>query len=134
AHFELGKDRSSRRRGVLFIERCLETLRPGGVLAIVLDDSVLNGPANADTRRLVLRWSDPFAVVGLPETAFMPYAAVKASVLFLQKKGGRGPSMVRPGGVFFARAEAVGRKPNGDPLFRLDGTTNRMEPDSDLPE
>ena len=32
---ELGNGRPSRRRGVLFIERCLDFLKPGGVVAIV---------------------------------------------------------------------------------------------------
>jgi excisionase family DNA binding protein len=134
AAFELGRGRGSRRRGVLFIERCLDLLRPGGLLGIIIDDSVLNGPSNADTRRLILERSHPFAIVSLPETAFMPFASVKASVLFLQKKGGRRPPAVRERGTFFARAEVVGRKPNGAPLLRLNKATGKLEPDSDLPE
>src|SRR5437763_9019389 len=57
--FELGKSRTSRRRGVLFVERCLDPLRPGGSLAIDLDDGVPNGPSNADARRLILERADP---------------------------------------------------------------------------
>ncbi len=133
AAFELGKDRSSRRRGILFIERCLEKLVPGGILAIIIDEGVLNSPSNKDTRRLLLAHSHPFAIVSLPETAFMPYATVKASILFLQKKKGRKTSAAHERGTFFARAEVVGKKANGDPLFRLNKTTSRMELDSDLP-
>jgi hypothetical protein len=133
AEFELGKGRASRRRGVLFIERCLDLLRPGGTLAIVIDDGVLNSPSNTDTRRLILERSTPVAIVSLPATAFMPYATVKTSILFAQKKGGRGRRLVRGGGTFFARAEVVGRKPNGDPLLRTNRDTRRMELASDLP-
>jgi type I restriction enzyme M protein len=133
AAFELGKDRSSRRRGILFIERCLEKLDPGGVLAIIIDEGVLNSPSNTDTRRLILSHSHPFAIVSLPETAFMPYASVKASVLFLQKKKGRKAPAVHERGTFFAQAEVVGRKANGDPLFRVNKATSKMELDSDLP-
>jgi type I restriction enzyme M protein len=132
--FELGKGRTARRRGVLFLERCLDLLKPGGLLAIILDDGVLNSPSNTDTRRLLIERSHPFAIVSLPETAFMPYASVKASVLFLQKKGGRTAPVVHERGTFFAHAEVVGRKPNGDPLFRVNKATGRMELDSDLPE
>src|SRR5262249_22546097 len=132
--FELGQGRTSRRRGVLFLERCLELLKPGGVLAIVLDDSVLNGPSNTDAPQMVLDRARPVAVVRLPGTAFLPYASVKASVLFLQKNGGRKRSLVRERGTFFAQAESVGRKANGEGLVRLNTTTNRMEVDSDLPE
>lgn len=133
ADFVLGRGRTSRRRGVLFLERCLDLLKPGGRLAIIIDDSVLNGPANADVRQLVLERAYPFAIISLPDTAFMPYASVQSSVLFLQKKGGRKPALRRERGTFFARAEAVGRKPNGDPLLRINPETGRPELDSDLP-
>lgn len=129
----LGRGRSSRRRGVLFIERCLDLLVPGGVVAIVIDDGVLNAPGNQDTRRLILERADPIAIISLPETAFMPYASVKTSILFVRKKGGK-TKLGHAGKTFFAKAEVVGRKPNGDPLLRSDPTTGKMELDNDLPK
>jgi len=129
--FVLGKGRSSRRRGALFIERCLAILKPGGILAIIIDDAILNSPSNSDVRELICTQSDPIAIVSLPDTAFMPYATAKASILFLRKKTKR-PSVRKP--TFFAQAEAVGRKPNGDPLYRANGRTpGGLELDSDLP-
>ena len=133
--FELGKGRTSRRRGVLFIERCLDLLKPGGVAGIIIDDGVLNSPSNTDTRRLVLERSHPLAIISLPETAFMPYASVKASIMFLQKE----PTGIRSAGnynkpTFFAHADTVGRKPNGDPLVRHDPVTGSAVLDSSLPE
>ena len=133
--FELGEGRTSRRRGVLFIERCLDLLKPGGVAGIIIDDGVLNSPSNTDTRRLILERSHPLAIISLPDTAFMPYASVKASILFLQKKA----TGIRSDGdcnkpTFFAYADAVGRKPNGDPLVRHDPVTGGAVLDSSLPE
>jgi len=128
--FKLGQSRTSRRRGVLFIERCLDLVKPGGVVAIIIDDGVLNSPSNEDTRRLILKKAHPFAIVSLPSTAFMPYASVKASILFLQKKGGRNIAKERE--TFFASAEEVGRKPNGEPLLRWNKLLNKMELNSDL--
>ena len=132
--FELGKGKASRRRGVLFIERCLDLLKPGGVVAIIIDDSVLNGPSNTDTRRLILDRSQPLAIVSLPDTAFMPYASVKSSILFLQKHQEDSRSAPEDHLTFFAHAEVVGRRPNGDPLLRHESTSEKMELDSDLPE
>jgi len=132
AALRLGEGRASRRRGVLFIERCLELLKPGGLLAIVIDEGVLNGPSNKDTRKLILEQSHPFAIVSLPETAFMPYAAVKASILFLQKRGSRRRQPGRSGETFFASANVVGKKPNGDPLMKLNRALGRLEVHSDF--
>jgi predicted RNA methylase len=129
----LGKGKRSRRRGVLFLERCLDLLRPGGVVGIILDDGALNSPTNADVRRLVLERSKVLAVVSLPVTAFMPYASVKSSILFLQKHTGSDRSHLRDGSTFFAEAKVVGKKPNGDPLLRFDKNSGSLELDSDLP-
>ena len=132
--FELGKGRASRRRGVLFIERCLDLLKPGGILGIVIDEGVLNSPSNTDTRRLILERSHLLSVVSLPDTAFMPYASVKASILFLQKKPVTSRRIGKDASTFFAQAGSVGRKPNGDPMVYHDPATGEVVSDSDLPE
>ena len=129
--FELGRGRASRRRGVLFIERCLELLKPGGIVAIIIDDGVLNSPSNTDTRLMILERSRPLAIISLPDTAFMPYASVKASILLLQKKTGT-TSDEKPYVTFFAHAEKVGRKANGEPLLHHDKSTGKLELKSDL--
>jgi len=128
--FELGRGRTSVRRGVLFIERCLDLLRPGGTLAIIIDDSVLNAPSNIDARRLILNRAHVEAVVSLPDSAFMPYATVKSSILFMRKRD----NTTRGGNkTFFAQAATVGRRPNGDALMRRNSETGALELDSDLP-
>lgn len=108
--FRLGSGKSSRRRGALFIERCLEFLKVGGYLAIIIDDGVLNHSSNEDVRKLILDNSELLAVVSLPVTAFMPYASVEASILLLRKTNNHGKSYQ----TFFARAENIGKKSNGD--------------------
>lgn len=112
--YELGRGRTSRRRGVLFLERCIDWLRPGGRMAIIIDDGVLNGSGTADVREHILRRCVLRAVVSLPEVAFMPYASVKSSVLLVTKKSS--PDDVQ-GPVFMATSDNVGRRPNGDPLY-----------------
>lgn len=109
-HFKLGIGKNSRRRGVLFIERCLEFLKDGGYLAIIIDNGVLNHASNEDVRRLLLENSELLTVVSLPITTFMPYASVEASVLVLRKS--KKPD--RKTKTFFALAENVGKKNNGD--------------------
>jgi type I restriction enzyme M protein len=112
--FVLGKGKKNRRRGVLFIERCLDWLKPGGHLCVVIDDGVLNGDGNDDVRRLISREAVIEAVISLPESAFMPYATVKSSILLLRKKKSKKDVQ---GSVFMATAKNVGRKPNGDPFY-----------------
>ena len=126
---KLGAGRTSRRRGILFIERCHSLLKDGGHLAIIIDEGVLNLPHAEDVRNFILDKFNTLAVVSLPETAFMPYATVNASILLLRKQSGA----KRNDGVFFARADDVGRKPNGDEDIKYD-RDGRSYLHSDLPE
>ena len=130
--FATGKGRSTRRRGVLFIERCIDLLRPGGTLAIVIDDSILNLDGNADVRRFIRQRTLIDAVISLPDVTFMPYSTAKSSVLVLTKRTGDGDRQ-RP--VFMADVENVGNRPNGDPLYQdipsADGERTLL---SDLPD
>lgn len=125
--YALGQGKSSRRRGILFIERCAQLLRPDGRMAIIIDEGVLNLPHAEDVRNYLLQHFSIDAIVSLSETAFMPYANVNASILFLHKKKSRANRF-----VFFAHAEKVGRKMNGDDdlIFQTDGNTKLR---SDLP-
>lgn len=126
--FELGKGRSSRRRGILFIERCWSLLKDGGVLGIVIDEGVLNLPTATDVRSFILDHFDILAIISLPESAFMPYATVNSSVLFLRKSSRRCSQR-----VFFGKAENIGRKPNGDDDVIYDDMGNASLK-SDLPQ
>ncbi len=91
-----GRDGVSRRDGkvvkslpqeVVFVNRCLEFLAPGGKLAIVLPDGVLANSSMQFVRDWILRHARLKAVLSLPQETFAPFGAgVKASVLVLQKR------------------------------------------------
>lgn len=108
--FETGRNKASRRRSVLFLERSVELLSDGGVMAAVVDDSVLNLDGNADIRSLIRNTCAIVAVISLPGVTFMPYSSAKSSILIVKKGAKQGP-------VFMARVSEVGRRTNGEPLF-----------------
>lgn len=92
--FELPKrgDNSGKRKlgkvktEILFIERCLALLKPGGRLGIVLPEGVFNNPSLAYVREFCEDRAFIRAVVSLPqETFYSAGASVKASLLFMQK-------------------------------------------------
>jgi len=71
---------------ILFIERCLALLKPGGRMGIVLPEGIFNNPSLAYVREFCEDRSRILAVVSLPqETFYSSGASVKASLLFLQK-------------------------------------------------
>lgn len=93
---------------ILFIELCIKLLRPGGRMAIVLPDGILNnlGEEYENTREFIKRETIIKAIIDLPPGTFYPYGSnVKASILYLQKK--RNPDEEQ-GDVFAAVVEEVG--------------------------
>jgi type I restriction enzyme M protein len=71
---------------VLFIERCLDLLKPGGRLGIVLPEGIFNNPSLAYVREFTEDRAFLRAVVSLPQETFVSSgASVKCSLLFLQK-------------------------------------------------
>ncbi|MBM4163289.1 MAG: restriction endonuclease subunit M [Lentisphaerae bacterium] len=71
---------------LLFIERCLDLLKPGGRLGIVLPESVFNNPSLAYVREFCENRAFIRAVVSLPQDTFISSgASVKASLLFMQR-------------------------------------------------
>lgn len=72
-------------RDVLFIERCLQFLRLGGRMAIVLPQGNLNNINAEFIRKYIMDKARILAVIGLHVNTFKPFTGTKTSVLFLQK-------------------------------------------------
>lgn len=106
----LGKDKNSRRRGILFIEQAWNLLKEDGMLAIIIDQGILNSKTNIDVREYIFSHFEIMGIIDLPVSAFLPYANVSSSIMILQKK----KNNVRQGQTFFAKSEKIGRKSNGD--------------------
>jgi len=81
-----GNDKAPKEeRDVLFIERILKMLRPGGRAAIVLPQGKFNNSSLAFIREWILKKARLLAVVGLHPNTFKPHTGTKTSVLFIQK-------------------------------------------------
>lgn len=107
---------------ILFIERCMQWLKPGGRMGIVVPDGILGNPGNEYICAWILRHARVLASIDLPVEAFLPQVGVQASLLFLQKKKAR---EVAGGGVgdypiFMAVAEFVGHDRRGKDIYRRD--------------
>lgn len=92
-HYELAKPALRRardkqpkeERDVIFIERIINLLRPGGRAAVVLPQGKFNNSSLAFIRDFILHKARLLAVVGLHGNTFKPHTGTKTSVLFIQK-------------------------------------------------
>ena len=110
---------------VLFIERCVDWLKPGGRMGIVLPDGILGNPGDEYIRWWILRHTWALASIDLPVEVFIVEANVNilTSLLFLKKKseqelkaGDLGSAKDYP--VFMAVAEKVGFDRRGNTLYK----------------
>lgn len=119
------KHQNKMTRDILFIERNLGFLRPGGRIAIVLPQGVFNNTNQEYIRRYIMKHARLLAVVGLHGNSFKPHTGTKTSVLFLQKwrsddereKTGNYP-------IFMATSEKPGKNNSGNYIFAMDGNNN----------
>ena len=82
--FEVGK--YTGKSEVLFVERCLDLLKPGGRMGIVLPEGVLNSSDLEKARELFEGKAKIKLIVSLPDEVFLSAGAtVKTSLVFLQK-------------------------------------------------
>ncbi len=116
----------------LFIERCLQFLKPGGRLAIVLPDSILGNPGLGYIRQWLLEKTQIIASVDLHEDAFQPGNGTQTSVLIVRKKTHEEIAIeqrsgtIRPYNIFMTMVEKVGHDRRGNTLFKRDEDGNEI--------
>jgi type I restriction enzyme M protein len=110
---------------ILFIERCVKWLKPGGRLGIVLPDGILGNPGDEYIRYWILRHCWVLASIDLPVESFIVEANVNilTSLLFLKRKPEKviqaedlGQKQDYP--VFMAVADKVGFDRRGNTLYK----------------
>lgn len=96
---------------ILFIERCLQLLKPNGRMGIVLPDGILGNVTAGYIRKFILAKVKILAVVDMPPETFKPSTSTKTSLLFLQKK--KEGEEVNNYPIFMAVAEKCGHDRRG---------------------
>ena len=117
-----GKPQSKVGRDILFIERNLDFLKPGGRMAIVLPQGRFNNTSDKYIRDFIAERARILAVVGLHTNTFKPHTGTKTSVLFVQKWNDdpdKGPLCPKTDDypIFFAVSEKGGKDNSGDYIF-----------------
>lgn len=110
--YEVARRNRRMERDVLFLERCVQLLRPGGRLGIVLPHNKFGGANWSYLREWLIRHVRIVAVLGLDRNAFLPHTHQKTSVLFGIK---REKPVRRPAGepVLFVLSESSGKDSAG---------------------
>jgi type I restriction enzyme M protein len=102
---------------LLFLERCLQFLKPGGRLGIVLPESILGNPSYEYVITFLLKRGRILGAVTLPEALFKTSGKggthTKVCVLFLEKS-----TELKTANIFMADVKWCGHDSRGNPTVR----------------
>ncbi len=107
---------------VLFIERCLEFLKDGGKLAIVLPETYFFSPSTKYVLNYIKR-HNIIAIFDLPHNSFRPHCNAKTCLLILQKNRPQNKK------IFMAVAEEMGNDHLGREIYKYDLENNKLLPE-----
>lgn len=118
---------------ILFIERCVQFLKPGsGRAAIVLPDGILGSPGLGYVREWILRNTRVLASIDLHPDTFQPFVSVQTSLLVVERKSDdliareTAAGRIKDYPVFMAVANHVGHDKRGNTTYVRDSHGNEI--------
>lgn len=118
---------------MLFVERCIQWLRPGGSLGIVLPKGFLDTATYQSARSYMIKNCKILAVINLNKNTFQPHTGVRTCIVFLQKYKENEPR--NDYSIFMGISNKIGQDSEGEPIFRYEANGDQTnEIDQDLSE
>lgn len=112
--WEKGKLKDKEAPQILFIERCLQLLKDGGRMAIVLPDGIYGNESLGYIRNWILDKARIVAIIDVPLETFMPNTSTKTTIIVLKKLPLN--KIPKDYHVFMAVAETCGHSRRGKEL------------------
>lgn len=106
---------------ILFIERCLSLLRPGGRMGIVLLESIFGMPKYKYVVDFINKYARIQAIVTLPENLFQPYTHAKTCVVIIEKENSN-----QDYPIFMCDVKWCGHDSRGNPTWSIDESGKRV--------
>jgi len=105
-------------RHILFIERIIDLLNPGGRAVIVLPQGIFNNSDEKYVRKYITGKARILAVIGLHSNSFKPHTGTKTSLLFIKKYGK--DEKIKDYPIFFATSKLSFKNNSGEYIFLKD--------------
>lgn len=105
---------------ILFIERCIQLLKNGGKMGIILPEGLFGNPTDRYIWEYIESKGRVLGIISLDQNAFQPYTCNKTSIMFFQKL----EDVPEDYDIDFAIVENIGHDKDGKTLYKLnkDGT------------
>lgn len=122
---------------VLFVERCIRLLKPGGRMGIVLPESLISTSSYGYVVQYLRARMDLVAVIGMPENLFKSSGKggthTKTCLVVASKRKNPSDDLGREGAVFMAEAKWCGHDSRGNAIPHDDLPTVLLKYRQELP-
>ena len=105
---------------LLFLERSIRWLRPGGRLVIVIARGMLDTFTALSARRFMFTHTRVRAVIALHKDTFQPHTGVRTCVLLVEKLQETQVGNEEDYPIFMALSRKIGQDSEGVPVFKVD--------------
>lgn len=105
---------------ILFVERCMQLLKDGGKLGIILPETFFHAPRAEYVRKFMER-HNIFFILDLPHNTFRPHNNAKCIAVFIQK------NRKQQKNIKMAVAEEMGHDHNGKEIYRWNPIHQRVD-------
>lgn len=104
-----------------FVERALNLLKDGGILGIVLPETVFHSPSNKKVRDSFFYKHNIKCIIDIPHDTFRPYNNAKCDVIFIEK------GMPQQEDILAIKIKNIGHNHQGEINYMYDLTTNTFD-------
>tara|TARA_B100000035_G_scaffold312499_1_gene324078 strand:+ start:77 stop:1987 length:1911 start_codon:yes stop_codon:yes gene_type:complete len=105
-------------RDILFIERNLNAVKPGGRIAMVLPQGIFNNKTLKHIRDYIINSARILGVISVNSNMFQPHTGTKVSIVFLKKWQKNNSDKSEDYNIFFSSSFKCGKLSSGDYLYK----------------
>lgn len=104
---------------VLFVERCIQLAKDGGVIGLILPETYFHAPTPVHVRRFMTN-HNVMALIDLPHNTFRPFNNAKCVAIIFQKNRPQQKT------ITMVAADQMGHDHRGMPMFRYDPSSHQV--------
>ncbi|MGH2079645.1 N-6 DNA methylase (plasmid) [Aerococcus urinaeequi] len=106
---------------LIFIERSLQLLQDGGILGIILPETIFHSPSNNKVREKFFYKNNIKAIVDIPHDTFRPYNNAKCDIIFIQK------NRPQQDNILAIKVDNIGHNHLGEDTYEYDLDSNTFD-------
>jgi len=110
---------SGRPPELLFLERCIQWVQPGGRIGIVMARGQLDSKEALPSRYLAMKECKIISIINAHDDSFQPFCGSKASLIMLQKWR-EDEDRTKDYRIFMGISKKIGQNSRGRPIFKRD--------------